>query len=82
VELSIRVTTRPVPGFSPRVLVYVIVIVIVAVLVAWTGQELVTLLSLIAGTGLLGGRNLPVLVERGPAAELAGEPEPPSDEFS
>lgn len=79
-ELSIRVVTRPVPGIKPRVVVYII-IVIVAALVAWAGQELVTVVSLIAGTGLAGGQLAPVLVERGPAVQPTGETEPPSLEL-
>jgi hypothetical protein len=81
VELSIRVVTRPGPGIKLRVVVYVIVIVIVAALVVWAGQELVTMVSLIAGAGLAGGQTALVRVERGPAAQPAGEPEPPSREL-
>jgi hypothetical protein len=81
VELSIRVVTRPVPGIRPRVVIYVIIIVIAAALVDWAGQELATVISLIAGTGLVGGQLAPVLVERGPAGQPTGETDLPSLEL-
>lgn len=54
-ELSVRLVTMPRPEIRTRVLI--LVIVVVAVLAVWrTGQEPVTAISLILGSGLAGAR--------------------------
>lgn len=50
-ELSVRLVTMPRPGIRTKVLIFVIIIV--TLLLTWgTGQELVSVISLILGSGI------------------------------